>query len=821
MKVLKFGGTSVKNAENILKVKEILVNQYNGKGDYAVVVSAMSGVTDELIQMSKLASKGDIAYQVNLEKLKDRHFETAKSLLNKSDLKKIENELSLFHETLGNVLKGVFLVMEASNRSLDYILSFGERNSAFIIAAAFKQRGLKAKYLDARSIIVTDKKFGNAKVDFKTTDKKIQGYFKENKGIVPIITGFIAADKGGLTTTLGRGGSDYTAAIIAGALKADQLDIWTDVDGLLTSNPKLVKKAFTVPYLSYKEAMELSHFGAKVIYPPTIQPALQKHIPIKILNTFNPTFEGTRIGNESKQQSDKPITGLSSFSGVVLLTLQGPGLVGIPGIAARLFKALAEKEINIILISQGSSEYSICFAVKEGEQYKAKQAIKSEFEKEIKEKNVAEVLIEPQMSIVAIVSEKMKNHPGVAGKLFSTLGREGINVVAIAQGSSELNISFVIDTKDEEKALNLIHDSFFLSEYVDVNVFMIGVGLIGGTLINQINSHSDSLKSTHKINIKLIGLANTKNMLITQDGISTTAWKETLNESIEVSDLNSFVSQMIDIDLPNSVFIDNTANSEIPKLYNQILSNNISIVTPNKIATSSKYENYLKLKSTAAKKKVSFLYETNVGAGLPVISTIENLVLSGDRITKLEAVLSGSVSYIFNTFSAKRKFSDVVFEAKNMGLTEPDPREDLSGEDVRRKITILAREAGYKVEMNDVKLKGILNKACLNAKSVADFMTELAAMDNHFEKLAGKANEENGKLRFIATMENGKCSIGLKTVDSESPFFNLGGSDNMLVITTERYNIRPLVIKGPGAGADVTAAGVFAEIVSIGNKYRG
>lgn len=821
MKVLKFGGTSVKNDENIKKVYDVLMSQYEGKGRYTVVVSAFGGVTDELINISRLAAKGDDSYLLELEKLNDRHTSTAKSLLNKSSYKKIEKDLLESKETLSNLLKGVYLVMEASKRSMDYILSFGERTSAFVIANAFAQRGLNAVYLDARKIIVTDKRFGNASVDFKETDRLIKSYFNSHKNVVPIVTGFVSADRGGLTTTLGRGGSDYTAAILAGALSAKQLDIWTDVNGLLTSNPKLVKKAFTVPIITYKEAMELSHFGAKVIYPPTIQPALSKGIPIRILNTFNPTFKGTLISDKTEDANAKPVTGISSLSGVSLLTLQGAGLVGIPGIAARLFKAMADKEINVILITQGSSEFSICFAVKEAEEVRAKKAIQAEFDKEMENGNVGEVLIQSKMSIVAIVSEQMKNQPGVAGKLFSSLGREGINVVAIAQGSSELNISFVIETNDEEKALNLIHDSFFLSDNVDINVFMIGVGLIGSTLIKQVSDHCDQLAIAHKINIKISGLANTQKMVIDADGVSTARWKSILDKSKDVSDIKTFVDRMVGLNLPNSVFIDNTANDNIPKMYERILKNNISIITPNKIATSSKYENYLKLKEIAAKKNVSFLYETNVGAGLPVISTIENLVLSGDKVTKLEAVLSGSISYIFNNFDEDKKFSKIVKKAKELGLTEPDPREDLSGQDVKRKITILARESGYKVNMSDVKLSMLLNKACLKAKDVSSFMIELEKMDEAFKSQARQAAKDNQKLRFIATMDNGICSIGLQTVGTDSPFFNLGGSDNMLVIYTKRYNKRPLVIKGPGAGAEVTAAGVFAEIVSIANKNRG
>ncbi len=818
MKVLKFGGTSVKNATNIRKVADILNTQFEGNGPYTIVVSALGGVTDELVSMSKLAAKGNDEYIEVFNAFRKRHLATAKALLSSDNYKEIAPDLIANHDVLENLLNGIFLVRECSPRTADYVLSFGERNSAFIIAKALTQFGIPSEYLDARKLIVTDKSFQNANVNIKETEKRVKKYYKANPKQLHVVTGFIASDIGGLTTTLGRGGSDYTAAILAGALKAKRLEIWTDVDGVLTTDPRKVSKTFTVPRLSYREAMELSHFGAKVIYPPTIQPALSKNIPIYIKNTFNPDFPGTEITNKVDKSKKNEITGLSSMSGNALLRLQGSGMVGIPGIAARLFSSLAQEQINVILITQGSSEYAISFAIKSEDAKKAKKAIDQAFKNEIADKLINPIEIEDNLSIVAIVSEKMRNQPGVAGKLFSSLGKEGINVVAIAQGSSEYNISFVVSSKDEVKALNLIHDSFFLSQSVDINLFMVGVGLIGGTLIKQIAQHADKLKEEKNINIKLIGIANSKTMWIDEAGIDFENWKTDLSKSQSKSSPSNFVGKMKNLNLPNSIFLDNTANSRIPELYLDVLDANISIVTPNKVATSSKYKNYQKLKAIAKKRKVSFLYETNVGAGLPVITTIENLVSSGDTIQSLEAVLSGSISYIFNSFEPGKQFSEVVKEAKTLGLTEPDPRDDLSGSDVKRKITILAREAGYKVNMSDVKLKGILNKACLSANTVEEFFTELKGMDDHFDKLAAKAEAQGGKLRFIASLEKGKCSIGMKTVGADSPFYNLAGSDNMLVIKTDRYNTRPLVIKGPGAGADVTAAGVFAEIVSIANK---
>lgn len=818
MKILKFGGTSVKNKTNILKVIDILKTQYQGKGKYTVVVSALGGTTDQLADMSRMASSGDVAYKEILKQFKKRHLKAAKELLDTKTYKKIESEIKEKHQNLTDLLNGIYLIRECSARTSDHVMSFGERNSAFIISHALNVHGIPSEYLDARKIIQTDKQFTKANVHFSTTQKNIQAHYSEHHTKLQVVTGFIASEESGLTTTLGRGGSDYTAAILANCLKAERLDIWTDVDGLLSSDPRKVKKSFTLPEISYREAMELSHFGAKVIYPPTIKPALEKKIPIYILNTFNPDFAGTRIADKPSNNNGKPITGLSSMTDISLVRLQGGGMVGLPGIAARLFSALAKGNINIILITQGSSEYAISFAIKSSDTALAQKLVNSEFKTEIKEGNISRLLIEKDLCILALVSEQMRNEPGVAGKLFSALGKEGINITAIAQGSSEYNISFVIHKNDEVKALNLIHDSFFLSDSIDIHLFIIGVGLIGSTLIDQIKDYHTHLKTENNINIKITGLANSKTMCINKDGISMNTWKKALATAKVKSDAAKFVKEMKSLNLPNSIFLDNTANADIPDFYKEILKANISVVTPNKVATSSDFKNYKELKDIAAKKKVSFLFETNVGAGLPVITTIRNLVSSGDQITSLQAVLSGSISYIFNTFSSARSFSDVVMEAKKLGLTEPDPRDDLSGMDVKRKITILAREAGLKVNMSEVKLKGILNKACLSAKTVEDFFMELEKMNVHFESLSRKAEAAGKKLRFIAKLDNGKPSIGLETVDSDSAFYNLAGSDNMLVIYTKRYVDRPLVIKGPGAGADVTAAGVFAEIVSIANK---
>lgn len=820
MKVLKFGGSSVKNKENILKVYSVLKTQFFNQGPFTVVVSAFGGVTDQLIEMSALAAKGDISYLDVFKAFSTRHHRTAKELLSPETYDKIKPELDQNHSTLKNLLHGVFLVRECSPRTMDYVLSFGERNSAFIIGNAFNEREIPSAFLDARKIITTDKSFGSAIVNFKITEEKTKRYYKNHADVLHIVTGFIASDIGGLTTTLGRGGSDYSASILSAALNAEALEIWTDVDGVLTCDPRKVKKAFTIPSLSYKEAMELSHFGAKVIYPPTIQPALLKDIPIYIRNTFNPDFKGTLINKETTASLAKEITGLSSLSDIALLSLQGSGLVGIPGISGRLFSSLAKEGINVILITQGSSEHSISFAVKEVDAKRAKLSIETEFEKEIAKKYIEPVGLETELAIIAVVGEQMRSIPGVAGKLFTALGKNGVNVIAIAQGSSELNISFVVQSEDAVKALNLIHDSFFLSGSRTMHLFMVGVGLIGGTLLDQINTNGAKLLEEQQLDLCFSGLSNSKKMLFSETGIALESWKKNLQESEIVSSPSAFVDKMIAMNLPNSVFIDSTANAQIPNEYKRILDANISIVTPNKVATSSSYKDYLSLKSLAQKKNIDFLYETNVGAGLPIISTIKNLISSGDKIIKLDAVLSGTISYIFNNFDSSKDFSAIVKEAQDKGLTEPDPRDDLSGTDVRRKITILSREAGIPLEMENVTLDKILPQSCLDAGTVEEFYTELKKNDAVFHEMVSSAEKENKKLRYIARLENGEASVMLLRVGEDDPFYSLEGSDNMIALTTNRYASRPLVVKGPGAGADVTAAGVFAELLSIASKQN-
>lgn len=816
MKVLKFGGSSVGTPERIKGLIEVL-KKYQARGDkFTVVFSAFSGITDSLIEMAKLAAKGDENYKKPFEALVKRHDDAIFSLLNEKN--RVETRIALHenHKDLENLLKGIFLLREASPRTMDYVVSFGERNSAAIIAAAMSERGIPAEFLDARKIIVTDKNFGSAKVDFTATNQKINDYYNAHAAHTQVVTGFIGADKGGLTTTLGRGGSDYTAAIIGAALMAEVIEIWTDVDGVLTADPRKVKKAFTVPVMSYGEAMEMSHFGAKVIYPPTIQPALAKKIPLYIKNTFNPDFVGTLV-SEKGDPNGRIITGISSINNIALLTLQGGGLFGVPGIAARLFSALGKAGINIILITQGSSEYSISFAVNPSDAKRAVKTVMSEFEFEMRGGLVEEIKQEEELSVIAIIGENMRFRPGIAGRMFQALGKNGINIHAIAQGSSELNISVVVPKSDETKALNALHEAFFLSDTKQLHLYILGTGLIGGTLIEQIKRQATYLKNDRGLDVQVVGLSNSRKMLFNEDGIDLENWRELLDKSELNADIQSFIEKMRQLNLANTIFVDNTANEQVAGQYESILDASISISTPNKIANSSAYDLYQRLQKTAYKRNVQFKYETTVGAGLPVISTLRDLRNSGDKVLKIEGILSGTLAYIFNNYKAGTKFSDVVAKAKELGLTEPDPRDDLSGRDVKRKILILAREAGYTLENEDVVLENILPQPCVDANGVDAFFQALKQHDDYFEGLRAAAEKEGKVLRMAATLENGEAKIGLVAVDSSHAFYLLSGSDNMIVFTTQRYKERPLVVRGPGAGAEVTAAGIFAEIITIGN----
>lgn len=816
MKILKFGGSSVANADRIKHIGNILSERLRANESLSVVFSAFQGVTDELIETANIASRGDEIYLARFEGIVSRHTEVIEQLFSDAEKEETLKQVLENMKVLKNLLRGVYLVMEASPRTLDYILSFGERNSTFIISQYFSTLGFPAVYVDARNIIRTNKEFGEAKVHIDKTRECITEHYATFGDRLNMVTGFIASDLGGLTTTLGRGGSDYTAAILAGILGAESLEIWTDVDGVLTSNPKLVKNAYTIEQLSYDEAMELSHFGAKVIYPPTIQPALSKSIPIWIKNTFNPSFQGTLISREKTSRGKRKITGVTSVSDISLLTLEGSGLVGIPGTAARLFNALGKNNINIIMITQASSEHSICFALKSERSKKAILIIEEEFEKELAADLIKPIKEEKDLSLLAVIGEKMKSVPGVAGSLFKSLGHNGINIVAIAQGSSELNITFAIRKSDEEKALNLVHDAFFLSENKRINVYLVGVGLIGGTLLKQISTQSKALLDKH-LDIRVVGMANSRKMAFDRDGLDLENWREALQGNSYVSDFQAFIDHMTEMNLPNSVFVDCTADNTIKNFYPQILGNNISISTANKSANSSSYQEFTALQRLALTNNVQFLYETNVGAGLPVLSTLSGLFETGDRIESIRAVISGSLSYIFNKYSPGKSFKELIVEARELGYTEPDPRDDLSGQDVKRKIIILSRVAGYPIEPEDVEVEDILPESCMQAESIEEFYQELDRNDEYFRSLIEKAHNENSKLRYLATLEQGKASIQLAFVNQSSPFYNLSSTDNMIVFHTARYKERPLVVQGPGAGADVTAAGVFTEIIQLGS----
>ena len=818
MKILKFGGSSVAKSDRIKGIGTLIKTRVDAGEKLAVVFSAFGGVTDDLISLANKAEEGDDSYLEDLKNLRLRHQESVDALLPEDMASTIKEEVDKRLDELSNILHGAFLVKEASPRTMDFVQSFGERNSAFIISKYFSSIGIQALYCDARNLVRTNNEFGAAKVDFDVTNTQINAHFDSTQGSVNVITGFIGKCKEGLTTTLGRGGSDYTASIFSAALQAEALEIWTDVDGVLTSNPRVVRNAYTVPELSYNEAMELSHFGAKVIYPPTIQPALSKSIPIFIKNTFNPTHPGTRISSQTSEEHKDSITGLTSVSDISLITLEGSGLVGIPGTAARFFSCLGRAKVNVIMITQASSEHSICIAVKDAQSDSAQTALTSEFEREIEGGFLMTPAVVSNYSILAMVGEGMKSRPGLAGRLFSSLGRNGINVAAVAQGSSELNVTFAIHESDEHKALNLIHDAFFLSQTNKVHVFLMGVGLIGGTLVDQIERQHNLLKQEKQLDIKIIGMANSRKMLFNREGLELGNWKNQLEELGQESSFEAFTNTMVELNLPNSIFVDCTANPEVKNHYPAMLANSISISTANKVAASSSQEEFDALNELALKNNAQFLFETNVGAGLPLISTLKGLVESGDKVTQISAVISGSLSFIFNNYSPDKQFKDLVTLAREKGFTEPDPREDLSGNDIKRKIIILSRVAGHQIEPDDVEVEALLPDSCMNAKTVDDFFKELDNEAEYFKNIIKEADAAQSKLRYIAYFEDGKASIKLQKVEEDSPFYNLASTDNMIVFHTERYQERPLVVSGPGAGADVTAAGVFAEIIQYGNS---
>ncbi|GAA4782820.1 bifunctional aspartate kinase/homoserine dehydrogenase I [Olivibacter ginsenosidimutans] len=814
MKVLKFGGTSVGSAESINSLLEILKEAYARGEKSIVVLSAMSGVTNLLAQMAEDAEQG-INFTPALKALENKHFAVIKQLIKIKHQNPVFTQLKIFLNELEDLLQGIYNLRELSAQSKDLVVSYGERFSTFLVSKIAAQYFPESLFVDASSLIKTDSHFGNAKVDLPQSKQLIQTFFQQHQAHFLFVTGFIASNEQGRITTLGRGGSDYTAAIIGAALKAEAIEIWTDVDGMLTADPRLVKKAFPLPVLSYTEAMELSYFGAKVIYPPTMIPAFMEKVPIVIRNTFNPTFPGTVIQHDSGK-ANFPIKGISSINAISVINLSGSGMIGKAGFSGRLFSLLAHEQINIILITQSSSEHSITFAVQPADAIKAKKLIETEFELELLAKKIEPPVIEENLSVLAIVGENMKHTPGISGRLFSALGRNGINVRAIAQGSSEYNISVIISQIDLSKALNAIHDAFFTALKKTLHVFTLGTGNIGSTLFKQLVEQQDFLRDHNGIQIKVIGISNSRKMVFDPEGISVASWEEALNQQGETANLEEFIQRMQKLNLPNCIFVDNTASIEPTKHYIPIFESNISIVTCNKIANSSRYATYKHLRDTARNYGVDFLYETNVGAGLPIVRTLKDLMTSGDRILRIEAILSGTISYIFNNFTGDVSFHDVVRKAQALGYTEPDPRDDLRGTDFMRKMLILARDAGNVIEAEEVQLGTILPEACLQASTVDDFYTELQHADSYFNALKEQAQHENKTIRYIGKLENGQVTIGLELVDDQHPFFSLSGSDNIISFTTERYKERPLVVKGPGAGSEVTAGGVFADLVNAG-----
>jgi bifunctional aspartokinase / homoserine dehydrogenase 1 len=815
MKILKFGGSSVATPQRIQAVIEILKPYL--KEDVAVVFSAFGGVTDQLIQISRLALEGNHEYKSKLEQLQKRHLDVVRELITVHRQSSILAQVKIKMNELEDVLHGVYLVKERTARTLDYIMSFGERLSAYIIAEVMRDQNLAVEYLDARTVIRTDNHYGHAKVDYAVTNKQIADYFKHHQN-VQVITGFIATSEAGETTTLGRSGSDYTAAIFAGALHAKDLEIWTDVDGMMTADPRLVKKAFTVPEMSYEEAMELSHFGAKVIFPATMQPAMINRIPIWIKNTFNPTFKGTKIHADAA--NGKLIKGISSMNGISLLNVQGSGLLGVVGFSNRLFATLARERINVILISQASSEHSICIAIETQHMQTAKSAIDREFQNEIRNEEVDEVIVEPELAIVAVVGDGMKQSPGTSGRMFAALGKNGVNVSAIAQGSSERNISAVVRQQDVGKALQALHEAFFLSDRKLLNLFIVGTGLIGTALINMIREQFAKLAEDNLLEVNVVGIANSKKMLFNEEGLDLNSCLSTMKEKGEPMSMSAFADRMFSMNLPNSIFVDCTSSEEVTDFYENILSANISIVTPNKKGNSGSQQKYNTLRKTAMRRGVKFLYETNVGAGLPVINTLNDLLLSGDKVFSIEGVLSGTLNFIFSNFTEGKKFSDVVKEAKAKGYTEPDPRDDLSGMDVARKILILSRETGLNLDLKDIEVQNLVPNDCQGGISVEEFLKRLAQHDEHFEQLRKDATAKGEKLRYKAVLRDGVVKVELGSVKDQHPFYSLSGSDNIILLTTERYHERPMVIRGPGAGAAVTAAGVFADVIRIGHYAR-
>lgn len=825
MQVLKFGGTSVANAANIQNVVDI-VKAAVQKDITIVVISAFSGITDQLMRSAVLAAERKELYRELLAAIEDRHIQTVNELFPAAWQSLLKGMVKNYCKEMQEICHSVFLLGELTARTRDRMASYGELLSSQIVSAKLQRTGAENEWIDAREFIITGSEYGHATVEFDICNEKIQKTFLGKTTNLFIVPGFIASDKNGITTTLGRGGSDYTASIIAAALQADELQIWTDVSGMMTADPRLSANARIIPRLSYQEAMELSHFGAKVIYPPTIQPVMSKNIPVVIKNTFSPSDAGTWIVSkipdtssavpESHTMHAEVIRGISSLNDIALISLEGSGMIGIPGFSKRLFEALSNEKINVILITQSSSEHAICVGIQSAAANTAKKAVDTAFADEIALQKVEPLIVEDGLSIVALVGENMKNHTGISGRMFGALGRNGINIRAIAQGSSEKNISAVISTHDVKKAINVLHEEFFETTYKQINLFIAGTGNVGARLLQQLEQQKDFLQHQMRLQVKVAGLCNSRFMLINENGIPLQEWKTALPNGNKLDTLK-FIDEMIARNLRNSVFVDVTANENMANFYEQLLQKSISVVACNKTAASSAYARYIRYKNLAKEFNCHFLFETNVGAGLPVIGTLNDLLVSGDRVHRIEAVLSGTLNFVFNHYDGKRNFADVVRQAQEEGYTEPDPRLDLSGTDVMRKILILAREAGAPMELEDIANHPFLPASCMKG-TVEDFYQQMEKHEDYFRKLYEEAVSKNGKLKFVAVFENNppqnrKAYVGLQHISPEHDFYHLYGKDNVVLFYTDRYREQPLVVKGAGAGADVTASGVFADIL--------
>lgn len=814
MKVLKFGGTSVANSKNIDQVSAIVASQDNNN---VVVVSALGGITDLLMSALQIAAKGESSFTQTLKEIEERHLEPIRASVPSEKQSGVISFVKAELNCLETILEGVMMLKEVTTKATATITSYGERLSSTIIFEIFKNKGYDVVLKDGRDLIETQIQNNRTVVNWDATQIKIQEFFKNNSSKCILVPGFVARDAAGNSTTLGRGGSDFSAAILAHVLNADVLEIWTDVSGMFTANPKLVKQATPIEKLSYLEAMELSHFGAKVIFPPTLQPLIEKQTPVRIKNTFAPEDSGTLIDNSISEQNGAVVKGISHIDQISLISLEGSGMVGIPGFSKRLFEALSIAHINVIMITQASSEHSICIAVRNYNDAEAKLVIDTEFAFEISLNKVAHAKVENDLVNIAIVGDNMKSHQGISGKMFSSLGANNVNIRAIAQGASERNISIMINKKDTQKALNTLHETFFENDIKELNLFIVGVGNVGSKLLSQIQQQQQYLEDNLLLRIRVIAISNSRTMVLGEDALDLNQWSTAL-ENGKPTDINAFFEHAKGLNLRNSIFVDNTANDGIAYGYERYLNNNIGVVTCNKIACADSLENYMSLKRSSRKYGSPFLFETNVGAGLPIIDTLNNLISSGDQVVKIQAVLSGSLNFVFNNFKEGTLFRDVVVQAQKEGYTEPDPKIDLSGIDVARKILILARESGLKIELKDIENAPFLPKACLDTPDNETFFDSLIDHKDHFEKLLDDARSKNARLKYVAQLENGAAKVGLQEIPEGHDFYNLEGSDNIILFYTNRYTEQPLIVKGAGAGAEVTASGIFADIIRIGKR---